>query len=98
MHGVGAELNAGADFAELRCLFVDLNIETRLEQASSRREPAYPPPPAIRIFWLVTVWSLLNIRSARFVTASTGAIFDFCRYPLPWLDEFLISGANINRM
>ena len=40
VHGVGAELDAGADLAQLRCLLVDLDVEARLQQAGRRRQSA----------------------------------------------------------
>ncbi len=37
---VGAQLQAGADFAQLRCLLVDVDIEALVEQRERRREAA----------------------------------------------------------
>src|SRR5712692_5458358 len=54
---VGAQLQAGADFAQLRCLLVDVDIEALVEQRERRREAtdaaardedvrsAHPPEP-----------------------------------------------------
>ena len=37
MHRIGAELYAGTDLAQLRCLLIDLDVIARLHQTGSRR-------------------------------------------------------------
>ena len=42
VHGIGADLDAGADLAELRRLLVDFDVVAGLHQAGGRRQPADP--------------------------------------------------------
>ena len=40
VHGIGADLDAGADLGELRRLLVDFDLVAGLHQAGGRRQPA----------------------------------------------------------
>jgi hypothetical protein len=42
VHGVGADLDAGADLAELRRLLIDFDVVTGLQQARCGGKPAEP--------------------------------------------------------
>ena len=44
VHGVGADLDAGADLGELRGLLVDFDMMARLHQARRGGQPADPRP------------------------------------------------------